>query len=110
MPKSPLSQIRYAFHFDATLYARYLRKYAEARGVSSHRRAHHAGVQQREATATSAPSRCSRARCIEGDLFIDCSGFRALLIEGALKTGYEDWSHWLPCDRAVAVPCASAVN
>ncbi len=101
-PRSPLSGLAYAYHFDAGLYAAFLRRRAEADGVMR--------VEGRIVSVERADSgdvaavRLDDGRRIAGDLFIDCSGFRSLLLGDTLGVAFEDWSHWLPCDRAIAVP------
>jgi tryptophan halogenase len=104
---APVSGLRYAFHFDAGLAAGYFSAYSQKLGVT---------LLQRTVSRVTLRENgfldelvFDDGSCLAADLYIDCSGFKGLLIEDALNTGYLDWSDLLPCDRAVAVPTEMAI-
>jgi len=102
----PQSPINYAYHLDASVYAKFLRKFAERFGIKRVE-GKIKRVKQDAATGFIEGLELESGQHVDGDFFIDCTGFRGLLIEQTLHTGYEDWGHWLPCDSAVAVQTES---
>lgn len=99
-----LSGLLYAYHFDAGLYAQYLRRFAEKLGVKR-TEGKIVDVNLDPDSGHIASVKMEGRDTIDGELFIDCSGFRGLLIQKALGVKYQDWSQWLPCNRAVTVAC-----
>lgn len=105
--KAIRSTFDYAYHFDAGLYADFLRRWAMTRGVQRvEGQIEHAAVHGESGTISAVTLRSGQT--IHGDFFVDCSGFRSLLLGSTLQVAWEDWSQWLPCDRALAVPCERA--
>ena len=102
-----IPELAYAYHFDASLFARMLREYAEERGV---RRVEGliVDVDREGEKGDITALMLNGERRIEGSLFFDCTGFRSLLLGKALGVPYVDWSRWLPCNSALAVPCESS--
>ncbi|MCE2460559.1 MAG: tryptophan 7-halogenase, partial [Pseudomonadales bacterium] len=98
----PSHALNYAYHFDASLYAKFLRGIAEEHGALR-QEGRIEVVEQDPGSGYITGIRLQSGQLVEGDLFVDCTGFRGFLIEQTLKAGYEDWRHWLPCDGAVAV-------
>lgn len=105
----PDQGMNYAYHLDSALYAKFLRAMAEGDGAVR-KEGKIARVQQDGETGFITALHMQDDSVVEGDLFIDCTGFRGLLIEQTLHTGYEDWTHWLPCDRAVPLQTASVAD
>lgn len=98
-----MTGLAYAYHFDASRYALFLRAYAEGRGVTRSEGIVES-VQRDGESGDIRSITLAGGKVIAGDFFIDCTGFRSLLLGGELGVGYQDWSQWLPCDRALAVP------
>jgi tryptophan halogenase len=101
--QDPFLDVPYAYHFDSGLYGQYLRKICEANEVKRTEGLIEQVLLEPESGHVRA-LKLQDGREVIGDLFVDCSGMRGLLIQQALGVPYEDWSHWLPCDRALAVP------
>ena len=101
-----LPDVNYAYHFDAILYGQFLRRFSEKYG-GKRVEGKVVAVNQNSETGFIESISLENGQTIKGDLFVDCTGFKGLLIEETLKAGYLNWSHWLPVDSAAAVPCES---
>ncbi len=108
-PRGDFDVCDWAMHFDAGLFARHLRDYATMRGVRRiDARLTEAEVRSEDGFVTAL--KLDTGEAVTGDLFIDCSGLRSLLLQKMLNVPFVDWTHWLPCDRAVAMPCENAAG